>query len=369
VDDIGLFYQRQSLSAGTHLVLRLSGKNRFIVPRNAVAQRVCWQTFLPGRVELPLRVVAHLPRLFGAVCCIESGKLNLIRQSMGVESGLSCCRNGPPGPWSKDTILLLHKDTAKPVYIVKAGAGEAVDRLLRNEVAWLRTLREQPSLVDHIPEVVSAKFGTELSFVAQHIVSGRLDLHFDKQHAEFLNKLHDYSRQTMLFEQSRLYLNLCMRLESLSGLLSSTWSTRFKTGMRLLENKFCGTSIMLVAAHNDFTPWNIRVDHGIVRVFDWEYADQQQLPLFDLLHFALMPMALRERPTSEIVRCLGQTLQKAQLWFGEELYREAQSQALAYLMNLCTLYLWADRGDCTRHPVLVSYAHLIDYSLRDLLGA
>jgi hypothetical protein len=131
--------------------------------------------------------------------------------------------------------------------------------------------------------------------------------------------------------------------------------------MQQIEQSLSSTPILVVAAHNDFTPWNIRVERNVARVFDWEYAEHEQLPLFDPLHFALFPMALRSRSTHEIVQCMNQTLQMSQMWLGKEFCCESKAQALAYLMNLCTLYLWSERGKADSNPVLKSYARIIDY--------
>ena len=99
----------------------------------------------------------------------------MIREAIGKEAGLSCCRTGTPGVWSKDTILLFNKETAEPLYIIKAGIGEAVDLLLRNEAKWLKSLRDEASLADHIPELVTHRTGADLAFVVQCVVSGGSD--------------------------------------------------------------------------------------------------------------------------------------------------------------------------------------------------
>lgn len=361
MDEVGSFYKVQGQPAGTHLALRWNGRVRLTLPREVAAQEACWNIFRPGRVEFFLHAMARLPRLLGAVSCVEDEKLESIRKAIGKETGLSCCRSGAPGPWSKDTILFLDKKTVEPLYIVKAGAGEAVDLLLRNEANWLRTLRDQPALVDHIPELVAHRSGIYLSFVAENSLPGKLDYRFGELHVAFLRKFQEYSRQTIRLQESRLYQNFRSRLKNLSGLLSEAWSTRFDTGMRRIEQSLAGVPVLLVASHNDFTPWNIRVESGVARIFDWEYADFEQLPLFDPLHFALMPMALRSRPTAKMVQCMSQTLQLSQRWFGKEFCYNAQTQALAYLMSVCTLYLCSVRGTSKPHPVLDSYAAIIDH--------
>lgn len=317
MDEVGLFYKAQGEPAGTHLALRWNERLRFFVPRDAAARQACWKTFHPGWLEFPLRAMARLPRLLGAVSCVEGERLASIREATGKEAGLSCCRAGAPGPWSKDTILLIDKKTAEPLYIVKAGAGEAVDLLLGNEANWLRALRDQPALIDHIPELVAHRSGAYLSFVAETPLSGNFDYRFGELHVSFLRKLQEHSRRIVRLEESRLYQNMRSRLKNLRGLLSEAWSTRLNMAMQRIEQSLSGAPILLVAAHNDFSPWNIRLEHSIVRVFDREYADYEQLPLFDPLHFALMPMALRRRPMATIVQEIRQTLQLCEHWFGE----------------------------------------------------
>jgi hypothetical protein len=361
VDDVGFFYNKQDQASGTHLALRWKGRVRIIVPREVAAQDACWNIFSPGCIRFPLRTVAHLPRLLGAVSCVEAARLASIREAIGKEAGLSCCRAGAPGPWSKDTILFLDRQTFEPLYIVKAGAGEAVDRLLRNEANWLLALRDQPALIDHIPDLVVHRSGAYLSFVAETPLPGKIEYQFGELHVEFLLKLQEYSRQTMLLQESGFYRNMSSRLKDLSGLLSEAWSTRLDKGMRHIEQSLSGRPILLVAAHNDFTPWNIRVERGVAGVFDWEYADHEQLPLFDPLHFALMPMALKNRAMANIIRTMRQTLLRCEHWFGKEPCYESQTQALAYLMSVCAHYLWSVQGQYDRHPVLDSYAEMIDH--------
>jgi hypothetical protein len=361
VDLVNHFYRVADRASGTHLALCWKGMVRFIIPLETNGQQACWTAFRLGRLSVLLRIIASLPCFLGSVRCVEGKELALIRKAIGEDLGLSCCRIGTPGPWSKDTILILNKQTAKPLYIVKAGKGAAVESLIRNEACWLQALHDKAALADHIPELNAYHFGTDFSFVAQSLLSGQLEYQFREPHIAFLRKMQEYTRRTMPIEESRLYLNLHSRLKELSGFLTEAWAVRLKAGMKRIEQSLSGNPIILVAAHNDFTPWNIRVECGIARVFDWEYADVEQLPLFDALHFALMPMALKHRSMSSIFQKMQDTLQMCDQWFGHDLCYEAQTQALAYMLNLCVFFLLSTQGKYDSHPVLDSYADLIDH--------
>jgi hypothetical protein len=368
VDEVNRFYSAQDSGDGTHLALRWKGRIQYTVPRQAAGQRACWKVFQPGKLELPLRAMTLLPHLSGAVNCAESEDLKSIREGIGIETGLSCCRAGAEGVWTKDTILFLSQKTVEPQYVVKAGAVGAVDALLRNEAQWLHDLRGQASLTGRIPELVAYRSGKEFCFVAQSTLSGECDFRLGEPQFSFLRSLHAFSRQSMRYRDSRLYRTLNSRIEGLTGLLPEAWLRRLEGGMRRVEQSLPRTPILLVAAHNDFTPWNIRLEQDVAKVFDWEYADYEQLPLFDPLHFVLAPMALRSEPPAKIIRNMQQTVQLCQKSLGEELCYDAETQALAYMINLCTLYLWADRGKRNTHPSLVSYARVIDSAIYSQRG-
>jgi hypothetical protein len=364
VDEVSRFYRAQDHAHGTHLALRWKGLVRYTVPREWAGRNACWKLFKPGMLGIPMRAKAAMPRLLGSVACVESENLGTIREAIGKEAGLSSCRAGSPGPWSKETILLLDKKTAQPLYLVKAGAGEAVDALLRNEADWLATLRGQVALAGLIPELVAHRSGADLCFVAQHAVAGDLDFRLGAAQLNFLSKLQKSSLQSMRFEDSKLYRTLNSRLTDLEGYLTEAWSGRMKKAILKITDSLSDTPVPFVAAHNDFTPWNIRIENGRALVFDWEYAANEQLPLFDPLHFVLLPMALKSRPTVKIVQSMNETLRLCKDRLGKEHCYNAATQALAYLINVCTLYLWGARMEPAAHPVLESYADVIDHISR-----
>lgn len=360
MDEVNRLYEAKDRTVGTHIALRWKGRLRYTVPREAAGQQACWQVFRPGVLGIALRAMARLPGFLGSIRCTESGRLKFIREAIGKEAGLSCCRTGAAGPWSKDTILLLDNRKVKPLYLVKAGAGEEVDALLRNEADWLLALRNQPSLVKHIPEYVAHRSGVDLCFVAQSAVSGNLDFRLGELQVEFLRRLQDVSRQSMRYEESGLCRTLNSRMKDLSGSLPESWSMRLEKAMRQITDSLSDAPTLFVDAHNDFTPWNIRIQNKLAHVFDWEYAAHERLPLFDPLHFVLLPMALGGRPTFEMVRKIQDTVRLCQQWLGKEFCYQPKTQALAYLVNVCTLYLWSVRGNYGPDAVVESYAGVIN---------
>lgn len=356
----GHLYQGESAAAATHLALRWRGRLRYVVPRDRQAQRAVWQFFHAGRIRLVFEPMIRLPRLLGAAHCAESPALTAIRRALGSQTGFSCCNAGAGGVWSKYTVLLLDEKTIKPLCFVKAGAGAAIGNLLRNEAGWLSSLRDEPSLASHIPALLAHCSGEDLDFLIQSPLEGSSSGVLGQPHFDFLQKLQAYSRRALRYQDSFLYRTLHARISDLKGLLPRTWSERLAKAMRKIESSLATSNTLFVAAHNDFTPWNIRLVNGRACVFDWEFAAHEQLPLFDPLHFAVSPLALEGKPVAEVLSAMDETVRQCRLSLGEESCSQPEIQALAYLVNLCTLYQWADRGTRNAHPTLVSYAGIID---------
>jgi hypothetical protein len=361
VNEAGRFYTAQKKAIGTHLALRWKSQVRYVVPRTTAGRQACWEVFNPGPLLIPLCAMARFPQLLGAISCTEGAKIELMRDAIGGRAGLSCCRTGAAGPWSKDTILLLDRKNAKPLFLVKAGEGASVDCLLENEAKWLRRFGEDKTLAEHVPELVAHRSGNDFCFVAQRPLSGKREFNLGSVQMHFLKKLQKSSLQRMRFEDSSLYSTLSLRLADLNGLLTDAWVIRIEKAIRRIHAVLSGQPLLLVAAHQDFTPWNIRVEHNRAGVFDWEYAADEQLPLFDPLHFVLLPMALKRLPAVRMIQKMRETIEICQRWFGNELCYHEQAQALTYLTNVCTLYLWGARMEPGPHPVLDSYANVIDH--------
>ncbi len=356
----GHLYQDESAASATHLALHWRGRLRYVVPRNRRAQHAAWNFFHPGRARIVFEAMTRMPRLLGAAPCVESTALVTIRRAIGSQAALSCCNAGAGGVWSKYTVLLLDERTIDPLCFVKAGAGAAIGNLLRNEADWLSSLGNEPSLAGHIPTLIAHRSGQDLDFLVQSPLKGNSSSVLGQPHFEFLKKLQAYSPRTVRYQDSVLYRTLHARVSDLKGLLPAEWSERIAKAIRKIESSLAKSSALFVAAHNDFTPWNVLLVDGRACVFDWEFAAHEQLPLFDPLHFVLSPLALEGKPVDEILRALGETVRQCRLSLGEEPCSQPEIQALAYLLNLSTLYLWADRGKLNLQSTAAGYVGVID---------
>lgn len=360
MDEAGRLYRPRDRSGATHLALGWKGRIRYTVSLDGAAQRACWNAFRPGRLGFPLRAMARLPGLLGAGRCTEGAALQSIREAVGCESELSCCRAGAAGPWHKDTILLLDRNTAESRCFVKTGNGAAVNALLDNEARWLHKLREEANLARQVPELLAHLSSEDFCFVAQRPLEGSQEFKLAAPQLDFLRKLQRCTLKAMRYPESRLSMTLDARLSHLRGHLTEDWFTRLERAIGQTARSFSNASIVLVAGHNDFTPWNIRVRDRLACVFDWEYAAEEQLPLFDPLHFVLLPMALGGRPIAAMIEAARKTAELCRTELAAENCFAPQAQLVAYLLNVCTLYLSSVQDQCKPDPVVEKYTRLID---------
>ncbi len=308
--------------------------------------------------------MARFPRLGGAGGLVEGTRMAAIRQVLGQDAGTSSCRAGGGGVWSKLTLVFPSRSKDQRRYLVKAGAGAIDNRFLCNEAEWLRALRSHPQLAGQIPEMIAHQSGRDLCFLAQPAFPGDISFDIGAPHFDFLRKLHDYASCKKDFGDSALRRNLLQRINAVDGALPEAWSARLRNGIQKVDEALSGRPLLMTAAHNDFTGWNIRLLHGHAHVFDWEFAAHEQLALFDPLHFVLMPRALEAGPTGPFLKRISQVLSLCRRFLSAECCAMPEVQTLAYLLNVCTLHLRDDASVHRTDPAMHCYGDLIDHLLR-----
>jgi hypothetical protein len=74
------------------------------------------------------------------------------------------------------------------------------------------------------------------------------------------------------------------------------------------------TDVPSTVVHGDFAPWNLRINHGRISAFDWEYGELDGLPLIDQTHYTLqLGFQLNQWDTARAYRCLSELAAKRPL--------------------------------------------------------
>jgi len=67
--------------------------------------------------------------------------------------------------------------------------------------------------------------------------------------------------------------------------MGSKWQELGRKALGIAERELEGREIDCGIAHGDFAPWNMRIEDGTLRLFDWESATYHAPLLWDQFHF------------------------------------------------------------------------------------
>jgi hypothetical protein len=271
---------------------------------------------------------------------------------------------GTPGAYSKTTVTILSHENQVIAFAKAANSPGACAATLHEEEV-LTGLASYATLRSQIPEV-RASFRLDgvqvlVTSAGPNTPSAKI---FGEGHRRFLRVLAECTGQPLRFETSRMWQNMQQAFARVEAGLTPRWRTRLQAALQLLGCEFAGEVVPMGLAHCDFVPWNIRtLADGRLYVFDWEFAQMQYAPLYDLYHFELMSshhLRRRRLDTADALRLLLEAERetpRARLFF------------LAYLADVSLFYFDALRlGGGPESGILQDCAQLLDDRERWLAG-
>lgn len=188
---------------------------------------------------------------------------------------------GTPGPQRK-AVCHMADASGKIHAIVKTPLGPEAGAAVVREMQNLKRLgTEFPHL--HLPRIIGYDINSNVT--AQTAVAGDpTGRHFGKEHADFLISLR---REGRISPRARLTAAIAAHQSDPVQLQSARqW---------LAPGSEVGP-MPRVWQHGDFAPWNLRTRGGAITAYDWEDAEAEGLPVWDIAHFYLQQAFLfRER--------------------------------------------------------------------------
>ena len=334
---------------------------RFILPKSYQLASQTLSFFLPSLKATVLETKYRVPALNRKGSYAESQLLQQIRAAVCIFDAAAAASIGTPGPYTKNCLLFIGPN-GKYLAIAKVACSARARRLLTNEERWLQNLSTEPKMTSFVPQLVHSAKLTSASAIFQRPGSGGFVAGPIRQaHLQLLSSLQEMTDVYPDFPRSTMRENLRISLESVAAKLTQRWLERAMETLHVLDRRLQHPRPM-VNAHRDFVPWNMRErDQGIF-LFDWEYASEQYLPLYDLFHYLLMPMVLKNRITSaQIKRVLSDVEGLGSLLtHGKEKVAMPDAQLLAYLLDRSLLHLVSTDGRASGDQVVDRYGELID---------
>jgi hypothetical protein len=279
---------------------------------------------------------------------------------------------GTPGPYQKASALLVSQH-GEGLALAKIALVPSADRMVLQEVAWLRELEGMGGVAGDVPELLAEGETADgrRYLVTSLAPSTRTCTAFTPAHRNFLARLGRARMEPLNFRESPCYEYLERTLAELDPQLAREDTMQLEDA--LLDCRIClsGCVCPFVFTQGDFACWNIRLHQQRVFVFDWEYARLGGNPLADIFHYHLIQRAASGRSVSLrfVAKVMRFAHQIAQQLYPEWTWRArmVSSLALAYLLEVLLHYCQASGGrDRTSH-VMRSYWLLMERRLAWLM--
>lgn len=173
--------------------------------------------------------------------------------------------------------------------------------LLEHEAAMLRRARALELHCAHVPEVLfhgKTQAASLLVTDTRKTASTPATTHLTRLHLAFLDELARKTAVRQPLLARTLASQYADRLTQCASRLGPEWHDRIVKAIALLEQQG-DAELPAVLAQGDFTPWNSFLVDGRLYVFDWEYAQSQQVLGLDLVHFVLNQPELRSQSAGD----------------------------------------------------------------------
>lgn len=199
---------------------------------------------------------------------------------------------GVPGAYRKITAQVMTPGGVTLAF-AKVSTSPATRQLIERERRVLHRLAESQGLRGRVPEVLHT-FDWEESRVL--LITGGPDRTGPGRLTEAHLQLHrdvflPFARRGT-FAESGMMSRVSGTLHRIGPRLPEHLSARLNHALGRLRKELGPVRMPLSLCHRDFAPWNTRVGPGGLFVFDWDGAQKDTIPLYDLFHFQAIQAAL-----------------------------------------------------------------------------
>lgn len=270
---------------GGFLVIPGNGAPRWIVPGNASLGAGVLAQWTP--YGFGSQIKWYLLRLFYVLKCMArvpgitrlagSGRTDAANKQTVVAPVIYV---GTPGPQQKIVVTLVDVSNGQALAVMKLALGVDASTSILREANTLKLLSDLG--VKNTPKLIA--LDKDAGYTWQAVVSGKLAArHLNSIQVDWLLSLPKTGKTTTFNEQKE---RLCRLIDNERNDFSNR---HLELITKSLEGMNSDSLIPFVLAHGDFAPWNLKQkNNGECAVIDWEDADVEGLPLWDLCHFSFI---------------------------------------------------------------------------------
>ena len=183
---------------------------------------------------------------------------------------------GTPGNQQKAVVTLVNPVTGMPMAVMKVALGISSSTSLVNEAKTLQRLNNAG--VKNIPKLLSSELKPDRTW--QTVISGQLSSRrLTANHIDWLLKLPKPGKTTSFDNQRKALVT------HITNTQNEIHVQHFQIIFQAVNNIQGQHNVPLITVHGDFAPWNIKQTPDELAIIDWEDAEMEGLPLWDLCHF------------------------------------------------------------------------------------
>lgn len=240
---------------------------------------------------------------------------------------------GASGEFRKLTVQVM-TEVGEVVAFAKLARSAAARDAVSRESATLADLGQYSQLAGSVPKALGITTIGDALLTLQTPGQGRIaPASFSQVHNQFLMLKATASSRRLPFSRSLMRNNIEAALATLEPHLSPTWRECLTATLVVVDRAFEMIELDLEIAHRDFGPWNCRIQpNGQLFVFDWETAQQEMVPLYDLFDFHLRSHVLL-RVRADTIGFARELLAAGRRWCPETSPTLVPYFLLAYLLD------------------------------------
>jgi hypothetical protein len=205
---------------------------------------------------------------------------------------------GTPGVYRKPVIQVLTREGHILGY-AKVGWNRATNALVQNEASVSRYLSEIAFRSFYVPSVLYEGWWNDQYVCIQSSPVAQLQAApqvLTAPYLQVIEELKNLHSRSLTLTESAFWKRLVCQIDK----TPSPYHRRLlQQGLRRAEESLSQTVLPFHFCHGDLAPWNAGRLNSQLFLFDWEYADPEGLPGWDLFHFTFQTLWLLENQSAE----------------------------------------------------------------------
>jgi thymidylate kinase len=205
---------------------------------------------------------------------------------------------GTPGAHRKPVIQVLTNE-GQIVGYAKVGSSAITNALVQNEASVSRYLSGIDFKSFCAPSVLYEGWWNDHFLCIQSSPTAKLETAPQYLAAQFLgvfDELKNLHARWLPLTESAFWKRLVCRIETTPNL---SYRRLLQQGLRRAEESLLQSVLPFHFCHGDLAPWNAQRLNSRLFLFDWEYADREGLPGWDLFHFIVQTLWLLENKAAD----------------------------------------------------------------------